>query len=514
MPAFEEVLIADPNTVGAVAQVAQFHNADNQQPGSSAYGILTGGVAQLLNPAGNLDRQRETGRDGIPSLGIATGTQQLGSAFTVTGTIAGTGAQTITPSAMAGFNKGAAWSIQVGSVLVIESTPIGGPVPANQETVVVTAITSTTFTATFAKSHTGSVNIQGWVYNQAKDATIADGTAGEGISAGATYLFNSTLNTGAGGWEGERSAAGELDGASGTGTAVAAEYEFNAGGPLAFGNTISQLSFDRARNLQGKGAGSSTLNGAVASNVTSLTLNAVLGLLPGMQIRLDRGQAGEESAYVATSYTIGSTTVPLQSATLNAHGNGATVEWDVFAAGGPGLSGFTPAGIGIEEEALYNPVDGKYYIERSATQDGVAGANVVMENEGLLNGSGTMDRMKGNYEVTVLASAARTTSPAAQTLPANTNGHWLHVLLNVTSAGTGSITLAINGVDPASGATYPLLTGTAVTTNGMNVYRVGPALTPSANSVANDYLPRTVQITVTHNNANSITYSVGAVIGE
>lgn len=236
--------------VGAfLATVAAFHNADNQQPGSTAYGLLTGGVAQLLNASGNLDRQRETGQDGIPSQGIATGTAQLAEPFSTTSATAVsapfTSAKVITPAAMSGTNRGAAWSIQVGSVLLCDTG-------ASVEAVVVTAVTATTFTALFSKAHSGTWAIAGFVYNQARDATTADGSTGAGFAAGATYLLNAALNTGAGGWEGERSAAGELDGASGTGTAVAAEYEYNSGGPVLASGLPSGLGFDRGRNVQGK----------------------------------------------------------------------------------------------------------------------------------------------------------------------------------------------------------------------------------------------------------------------
>ena len=79
----------------------------------------------------------------------------------------------------------------------------------------------------------------------------------------------------------------------------------------------------------------------------------------------------------------------------------------------------------------------------------------------------------------------------------------------MTSAGTGSITLSILGVDPVSSATYPILAGAAVTTNSMNVYKVYPGLTASANAVANDHIPRVIALQVTANNANSVTYSCG-----
>ena len=82
-------------------------------------------------------------------------------------------------------------------------------------------------------------------------------------------------------------------------------------------------------------------------------------------------------------------------------------------------------------------------------------------------------------------------------------------MLDVTSAGTGSITVSIEGKDSASGKYYQILAGAAVTTNSINRYRVGALLAAVANSVAQDYLPRTFRIVVTANNGNSVTYSVG-----
>lgn len=62
-------VLVDPATgVGALVQA--FHSADNQSLGTS-YGIMTGGVDQILNSAGNLDRKREIWGDGQSSVGIA-----------------------------------------------------------------------------------------------------------------------------------------------------------------------------------------------------------------------------------------------------------------------------------------------------------------------------------------------------------------------------------------------------------------------------------------------------------
>ncbi len=62
-------MIADPSS-GNGAYIAQFHNADNQALGT-VYGVLTGGVDQLVNGSGNLDRKRSVAGDGMPITGLA-----------------------------------------------------------------------------------------------------------------------------------------------------------------------------------------------------------------------------------------------------------------------------------------------------------------------------------------------------------------------------------------------------------------------------------------------------------
>jgi hypothetical protein len=384
-------VISDPLS-GAGALVQPFHNADNQTIPSTSNGLMTGGVAQLVNSAGNLNRQRETGFDGVPAAGVAAGAQQLAgpllSTTMTSGAIgASTSAQTVTlaQSGLAWTNRGVLSTVQVGTEFLVDAGL------STQEIVFVSAFNASarTITAVFSKAHGTGATFATFTYNQARDATISDGSAPAGIAASAAYFYNPISQT----IEIERSAAGELDGATGTGAAIAAEYGYNGGGPFTNAGAPSGLAFDRARNLQGKGAGGSTLSGAIAAGATSIALNAVVGLTPGAQIRFDRALGTEECGYVSQSYVPGNLTVGLQSALANGHALSGTVDWDVFAASGPGLNGFTATGIGIEEAALYDPVSDKYYIERAATQDGVSAQNVVLEAPGLWNGS-TFDRWR------------------------------------------------------------------------------------------------------------------------
>lgn len=124
------------------------------------------------------------------------------------------------------------------------------------------------------------------------------------------------------------------------------------------------------------------------------------------------------------------------------------------------------------------------------------------------NGS-TWDREYNNTDLTILASAARTTTQTSADL-VNYNSKGIKVVLDMTTVGTGSVTLAINGKDSVSGKYYAILTGAAVITNSTNVYTVYPGITTALNAAVSDILPRTYQIVVTANNANSATYSVGA----
>jgi len=110
---------------------------------------------------------------------------------------------------------------------------------------------------------------------------------------------------------------------------------------------------------------------------------------------------------------------------------------------------------------------------------------------------------------TALASAARTATVSTSDIT-NYGGHGLLVFFDSTaSAATPSIVMTIEGKDPASGKYYTILASAAITGTATNVYRVDPLLTAATNTIAKDLLPRTFRITMTHSDADSITYSVG-----
>lgn len=117
--------------------------------------------------------------------------------------------------------------------------------------------------------------------------------------------------------------------------------------------------------------------------------------------------------------------------------------------------------------------------------------------------------------VSVYASAARTATPTAVTVP---TGRYksLHLVIDVTAVtATPSVVCTVDALDTVSGKYYNLLTSAALTESGSpytRVLKVGPGLPVTANVSANDVLPSTIRVTMTHADSDSITYSVAATL--
>lgn len=128
----------------------------------------------------------------------------------------------------------------------------------------------------------------------------------------------------------------------------------------------------------------------------------------------------------------------------------------------------------------------------------------------LWNGS-QWERERGTTpSATVGITASGVTTTQTGTDQTNYNHRGVKVVLDMTNAGTGSVTLEIDGKDEVSGKYYAILTGAAVVSNSTNVYTVYPGITTAANAAVSDTLPRTWRVKVTANNANATTYTVGA----
>lgn len=116
------------------------------------------------------------------------------------------------------------------------------------------------------------------------------------------------------------------------------------------------------------------------------------------------------------------------------------------------------------------------------------------------------------FDLTPVAAAVGATTTQTGADQVNAGGRGVRVILDMTAPGTGSVTLSIQGKDPASGKYYNLLTGAAVTTVSTNVYDLYPGIAAVANQAVGLTLPRIWRIVVTANNANATSYTVGGTV--
>jgi len=131
----------------------------------------------------------------------------------------------------------------------------------------------------------------------------------------------------------------------------------------------------------------------------------------------------------------------------------------------------------------------------------------------LFNGT-TWDRERNNEEITLLASAARTASLFSPDQE-NYNARGVMISVDVTAiVDTPAITLYVRAIDPTIGGDSNIVIFGAITTVSRNRFLVYPGavetIAESTLQVQGIALPRKWRIYMSHNDADSITYSVGA----
>lgn len=142
----------------------------------------------------------------------------------------------------------------------------------------------------------------------------------------------------------------------------------------------------------------------------------------------------------------------------------------------------------------------------------------------LYNGT-TWDRQRGNQEISVLGSAARTATTNSGDF---TNYNWIGVLLavNVTAeTGTTTLSLKLQGKEAVSSNYYDIVDWGVVYNSATDAPTTTRAFVAHPGAIAADFigiggngtkgsgaiLPRTWRCIVTHSDAGSMTYSVSAV---
>jgi hypothetical protein len=126
------------------------------------------------------------------------------------------------------------------------------------------------------------------------------------------------------------------------------------------------------------------------------------------------------------------------------------------------------------------------------------------------------DRVYIASAVSLLDSAARTATTNGVVQSDNVAATFVakgaHIILDVTAiVAAPSIVLHMQGFE-GSGAVlfYDLLVSVPIIAIGTYVLKIYPGILAVPNLSANDLLPDQWRIAVIHDNANSITYSVGA----
>lgn len=117
---------------------------------------------------------------------------------------------------------------------------------------------------------------------------------------------------------------------------------------------------------------------------------------------------------------------------------------------------------------------------------------------------------------TVLSGVAQTASQNSADI--NTlNFKGLTIILDVSSIGTASLTVQVQGKDFSNSGNYwTLLASSAITANGTTAHTLYPGITPAtaanSNTSVSNILPVYLRIQILAGNANPCTYTVGAVL--
>jgi hypothetical protein len=111
----------------------------------------------------------------------------------------------------------------------------------------------------------------------------------------------------------------------------------------------------------------------------------------------------------------------------------------------------------------------------------------------------------------VVAGTTETTTVTLR-LPGGIQAQYLAIVVDTTTASGGNTVTPAFSALTAQGFEYPLVgTPTAIASDTTTVYRVGPALTASADLTANDLVPSAIICTFTV--AGTVAFGVDYVLG-
>lgn len=184
------------------------------------------------------------------------------------------------------------------------------------------------------------------------------------------------------------------------------------------------------------------------------------------------------------------------------------------------LTGSIPTGANTIGKLSITSATAQEAVTSSANVDAVSNTAVglLTNSRNFTFNESTFDRLRGNTQTTILASAARTITTLSPT-QTNYNAKGIIVYLNITAAsGTGGLIPRIYGVDPVAGiALVSLVTDIApITATGLYAIELSPGATGTTTvgmkARAAGTLPRSFVVGINVGDASSYTYSVGCAL--
>jgi hypothetical protein len=117
-----------------------------------------------------------------------------------------------------------------------------------------------------------------------------------------------------------------------------------------------------------------------------------------------------------------------------------------------------------------------------------------------------------NASIPVLRSEARTATTVNSIDMGNFGYRGAHVMVNVTTATSGSYTPHIQAKDPISGAYYDVLVGPAISATGITILKIYPGINSITNGSASDILPSTWRMQLIGASTPNMVLSVSAYL--
>jgi hypothetical protein len=170
------------------------------------------------------------------------------------------------------------------------------------------------------------------------------------------------------------------------------------------------------------------------------------------------------------------------------------------------VSSNNTTGSAVPSTAFYMGINSGSSLSGAAAMavltDGITATSVLATGVIAHNGT-TYDRQRNNTTGAVIA--AGTTASNAGVSVTTYNASKAVIVVSISAFTSGSLTVAISGAT-SSGYSYPILTSTALAAVAVTPLRIFPGATASANAVANDMVPRTIQVVTTV--SGTLTYGV------